>query len=74
MQGFVEPQARTCCICGAWIAPREGCNPDPVNTLEDAWCCRECNETVIMPARRYIDRLVADRKKVVAHDPRRAAR
>lgn len=45
-----------CCICGCeiehpFIKDYFGNNPWPVNQEEDARCCDECNDTVVIPAR-----------------------
>jgi hypothetical protein len=51
-----DPKEYTCCICGkeseGW-----GNNPDPVTNeageffKEDAQCCDECNDMVVIPKR-----------------------
>ena len=39
-----------CCICGQEFNGF-GNNPYPVNSDEDARCCDDCNDTVVIPAR-----------------------
>lgn len=39
-----------CCICGQEFTGY-GNNPYPVNSDEDARCCDDCNDTVVIPAR-----------------------
>ena len=43
-------EGRLCCICGA---PIEGFgnNPYPCVSIENARCCDECNQNVVIPAR-----------------------
>ena len=41
---------RICCICGQEFTGY-GNNPYPVNSDEDARCCDDCNDTVVIPAR-----------------------
>ena len=51
---FVQnPQLQTvkCCFCGKEILEIMGNNPWPVNTIENARCCIECNWRVVIPAR-----------------------
>ena len=43
-------EKHTCCICGQEFTGY-GNNPYPVNSDEDARCCDDCNDTVVIPAR-----------------------
>ena len=40
-----------CCICGKECENKWGNNPYPVVNEEEARCCNECNEKVVVPAR-----------------------
>lgn len=50
-----------CCFCGNHCEDEFGNNPYPANNEEDARCCNDCNETVVIPAR--INALVENKYK-----------
>ncbi len=60
-----------CCICGKPTIQALSSNPAPVKTGDNDRCCRECNESVVLPARFT---RIAEKPKAKADHSRRTWR
>ena len=47
-----------CCFCGISLHEHNRCNPDPACTMDGAFCCRYCDEHIVMPARAAINMII----------------
>ena len=42
-------EEHVCCVCGKKFTGK-GYDPDPIKSLNDGVCCKECYETTVMTA------------------------
>lgn len=56
---FTSPDPNVCCFCGALLSSRyERNNPDPACTKPGAFCCRGCDYSIVIPARKAVNKIV----------------
>ena len=55
---FPTADPNVCCFCGKPLGEYDRNNPDPACTLDNANCCRNCDERIVLPARIAITKII----------------